>query len=363
MPVLKNRPPKYAHHRASNQAYVKHRGKFTYLGPYGSSESRRAYARFIALLGSQTSVGASEGPSGPTVDVPAPPTALLIGELALQFYEHAKVYYRRGGKQTGEATTIRACLRPLVNRFGDEPAAEFGARKLKQVREDMIALGWVRYTVNKGTSIVKRFFRWAAEEELVAAHVAGAVCMVKGLEKDRSHAREKEPVKPVADLVVEATLPHVSDIVGAMIRVMRLTGMRPGEVLAMTKAEIDMSDPECWIFSPRVHKTAHRGKVRHVMIGPQCQEVLMPWILKAPTGQIFKIRRDSVRLAINRACLKAGVPHWHPNMIIHLVATEIRAKHGLEAAQVILGHASADITQTYADRDMRKAGEFIRKIG
>jgi integrase len=337
--------------------------QLTYLGEYNTRESRVAYARFIAKLGSQTSVDSQEATQKPAPDFPALSTSLLIGELALRFYEHAKIYYRRGGKPTGEATTIRACLRPLVNRFGHEPASDFGAKKLKLVREDMIALGWVRYTVNKAVSINKRFFRWCAEEEFIPAEVAGAVCMVKAPEKDRSHAKEKEPVGPVADEIVEATLPHVSDVVGAMIRVMRLTGMRPGEVLAMTKSEIDTSDPECWVFRPRAHKTAHRGKDRHVMIGPQCQAVLVPWILKAPTGRIFKIRRDSVRLAINRACLRAGVPHWHPNQIRHLVATEIRAKHGLEAAQVILGHATADITQTYAELYMSQAGEIIRKIG
>jgi site-specific recombinase XerC len=35
----------------------------------------------------------------------------------------------------------------------------------------------------------------------------------------------------------------------------------------------------------------------------------------------------------------------------------------LEAAQTILGHAKADVTQIYAERDAAKAIEIIRKIG
>jgi integrase len=38
-------------------------------------------------------------------------------------------------------------------------------------------------------------------------------------------------------------------------------------------------------------------------------------------------------------------------------------RFGLEAAQVVLGHASADITQVYAERNQKLAAEVIRQIG
>ena len=44
--------------------------------------------------------------------------------------------------------------------------------------------------------------------------------------------------------------------------------------------------------------------------------------------------------------------HWHPNQLRHAVGTELRKRFGLEAAQVVLGHATADVTQIYAERDM-----------
>lgn len=43
--------------------------------------------------------------------------------------------------------------------------------------------------------------------------------------------------------------------------------------------------------------------------------------------------------------------------------TEIRKRFGLEAAQVILGHASADVTQVYAERDLQKAVQIMREVG
>lgn len=55
--------------------------------------------------------------------------------------------------------------------------------------------------------------------------------------------------------------------------------------------------------------------------------------------------------------------YWHPNQLRHARGTEIRKQFGLEAAQVILGHAAADVTQVYAERDAEKAREVARKIG
>ena len=36
-------------------------------------------------------------------------------------------------------------------------------------------------------------------------------------------------------------------------------------------------------------------------------------------------------------------------------ATEVRKRYGLKAAQVTLGHATADVTQVYAERDLELA--------
>ena len=55
--------------------------------------------------------------------------------------------------------------------------------------------------------------------------------------------------------------------------------------------------------------------------------------------------------------------HWAPNQLRHSRATEIRKDQGLEAAQVTLGHSSAQITQVYAERDHRLAAEVAKRSG
>jgi site-specific recombinase XerC len=43
--------------------------------------------------------------------------------------------------------------------------------------------------------------------------------------------------------------------------------------------------------------------------------------------------------------------------------TQIRKQFGLEAAQVVLGHAAANITQVYADRDYALAARVAKEVG
>lgn len=55
---------------------------------------------------------------------------------------------------------------------------------------------------------------------------------------------------------------------------------------------------------------------------------------------------------------------WHPHQLRHLAATEIRRAFGLEASALVLGHASATLTdQVYAERDEGKVAEVMRQVG
>ncbi len=358
MPRLVHKLPKYSLHKPSGQARVKYNGKTKYLGKYGSPESKEAYAAFVA------SIPKVEESTTTTFADPAPGAVLLIGEIVLRYGVHAKSYYARDGVPTGEHTTIHYGLRPLVELFAELPANEFGPRKLKQVRQAMIDRGWSRRYCNKAANLVKRCFKWAESEEFVPKGTSYGLKTVEGLREGRSGAREKPPVGPADDAHLEAILPRVTELVGDLLRTMRLTGMRPGEIIRMTAAEIDRTDPSCWEFKPGRHKTSHHGKSRTIFLGPKAQEIILPRFMKAAEdGKLFPITRDGLLSSVKRACREAGVPAFSPNQLRHTVGTEVRAQFGLEHAQVTLGHSRADVTQTYAERDMAKAREVARKIG
>ena len=73
--------------------------------------------------------------------------------------------------------------------------------------------------------------------------------------------------------------------------------------------------------------------------------------------------RDSYRRAIDYAIARAGVPHWHPHQLRHRCATRVRQEFGLDAAQVVLGHKSAAVTEVYAEVDRAKAVAVMSRIG
>ena len=85
-----------------------------------------------------------------------------------------------------------------------------------------------------------------------------------------------------------------------------------------------------------------------------------------PDGTRETIKEWQARLTdADKAELKAWYKkhHWHPHQLRHNYATYVRKQFGLEAAQVLLGHSKADVTQIYAERDMQHAATVASKIG
>ena len=399
MPRRTPRVPKYRHYKPKDLAVIRLDGHDVYLGKYDSPESREKYRRVVAeWLARQ-----------PVLPDASKPRAVLspelsINDLILAFWtRHAEKHYRRpDGTPTGELDNYRDSLRPLRRLYGRSPAGDFSPLGLKAVRQDLIDAGLSRTTINQRVGRIVRLFKWAASEELVPAAVYHALKTVSGLPKGRSAAREPTPVRPVPDADVEAVRPHVARQVWAMIELQRLTGMRPGEVVAIRTRDLDTSD-EVWAYTPDRHKTEHRGKQRTIFLGPLAQAVVRPWLRPDPSEYLFQpkeamaeYRREQRRRrttplypsvlartpkanpkyrpgaryspqtychAVQYGCARGGVASWSPNQLRHATATRIRERFSLEAAQVVLGHAKADVTQVYAERDLKKAREVMAAVG
>jgi integrase len=274
--------PSYRLHKQSGQAVVTLNDglggrRDVLLGEYGTTESRAEYARVIA----EWEANGRRLPSAGGARAPD----ISINELLLSYVQFCEGYYRHpDGTATSEADNIRLALRPLRQLYGHTPAADFDSLALEALREEMTRGGRCRNRVNKDISRVRRLFRWAAAKKLVPVAVHDSLATVEGLKAGRSAARETAPVRPVADHVVEATLPHMRPQVAAMVRLQLLTGMRPGEVVVMRGMDLEMTG-KVWAYHPGSdqgahgkHKTAHRGQDRVILIGPRAQDVLRPWL-------------------------------------------------------------------------------------
>ncbi len=386
-----SRIPSYRRHKSTGRAVVTLDGKDFYLGLWNSKASEVEYDRLIAEW-------IANGRRLRTAE-----TETTVSEVLNAYRKFAEGYYRRDGKHTSEYSLIVDALKVVRELYGRKNADEFGPLALKVVRQRMIDSGRGRSSINKMVGRIRRCFRWATENELVRAEVYHGLMAVSGLKQGRSEARETAPIQPIADADVQAILPHLSQTVCDMVRLQRLTGSRPQDVYNLRPCDVDTS-AEVWLYRPEHHKTEHHGRERVIAIGPKGQEILRPYLLRAKEDYCFspaeaeKQRREaaglkrktpqhqgnrpgsnkkrrpkttpgeqydanSYRRAIHRACDKAGVDRWSPNRLRHSAGTEIRKQFGLEAAQVILGHAKADVTQIYAERDHQKAIEIMREIG
>ena len=199
--------PKYRKHRATGQAVVSIAGHDHYLGPHGTKASRLEYDR---LIGEWLAAGR------PTTIATA--TDRTVAELIHAYKRFAEHYYRKNGKITNEVTAIASAAKIVRELYANEFADAFGPLKLQVVQQAMIRAGWSRRHINKQVGRVVRMFSWGVSQELVQAGVAQALREVKGLHKGRTDAREAAPVPPVADTVVDATLPHLPAVVADMVR-------------------------------------------------------------------------------------------------------------------------------------------------
>jgi integrase len=264
--------PSYRKHKPTGQAVVTLNGKDRYLGCHGTAASKAEYDRLIAEW-------LACGRHLPKTD------SLSVNEVILAYVRYATGYYSSGG-ETSEVARIKDAARPLKRLFGHVPAAEFGPRKLKAVREAMLAKGWCRTNVNHQIHRIKRMFNWAVSEELVAPEVYHGLQAVSGIRKGMTDVRESAPIKPVPEMVLQTTLPKLPPALRAVAELQFLTGMRPGEALALRTVDLETSG-RVWTYKPEKHKTAHHGHERTIFIGPRAQEIVKPWLKTDLQANLF----------------------------------------------------------------------------
>lgn len=380
------------------------RRRTIYLGDPGSEEAETEYRRVVGEWLAAGGVLAAVSIKRKRVEQQPTVADVFAAYAASDMSEHAR----------GELAAIRP---RVVERYGDTPAADFTPMMLKAIVEQAFGTAtrkllskngnefdtgspWKRSTITRRQREVVRIFEYGVTVGLVPVTVPQALTMLRS----PKIGLESKPVRVVPRGHIRLCWPHMSKRIRAMVLVQLLTGARPGEVVAMTPGQIDRSR-QIWSYVPSTHKTAYRGDVRRIELGPRCQRVLMPFMLRPDDKALFSPREtwrewlqdrnearktpnscgnrpgtnvaqdpkwqpgeeysvDSYRRAISRACDLAGIEHWTPHRLRHSAATKIRRVFGLEAARVVLGHTDANLTAAvYAERDERLASDVAKKMG
>lgn len=227
MPRPKNLQPVYKLHKPTNTARCWVGGKWVSRGRYGSPESRVEHARILSTIAASAAESNANKPQPTPVTSADDPT---IAEVLAAFMQYARGKYRHAdGKPKSELYDYKLSARPLLEELAHTPAKDFGPKALKMVRGKMLAAGWCRKPTNARIDRIKRVFKWAASEELVPAAVFHALKTVDGLRAGEWGAKDRAPVQPVADAVVDATLPFLNRYLRGLVTFQRLNGCRPSE--------------------------------------------------------------------------------------------------------------------------------------
>lgn len=118
-------------------------------------------------------------------------------------------------------------------------------------------------------------------------------------------------------------------------------GLRVGELVALDRRSVDQA---------RGRILVERGKTKHAkrFVTVLDGAVALP---DEGEGRVFSFTAQALRLALRRACERAGVPRMTPHTLRHLHASRAWHSHGLSPAEVAarLGHASPVVTmETYS---------------
>jgi integrase len=321
--------------------------------------------------------------------------------------KHIEGYYRHpDGTPTGTAADIKVALGYLKRLYAPLPIGEFGVPELKAVREAMVTDGRVRNQVNKRVSMIRSFVRWCVEERLAPAVVLTELKAVRPLAAGRCGAVEGKAVQPADPATVEKAVPFMPPAVRAIVKLLRLTGARPTELMTMRPRDLDRAG-DTWAYTVSRHKGSWRGKSRLIHLGPEARAVLSPWLDGCdPDEYVFTparseaarsaeraarratpkwpshVRRNSEKkarsrrelaprynrltllTAVRRACEKAQVVPFSPYQLRHLRAAELRKQFDLEVVRAVLGHSAKSMSDHYSQSaDAELAGKAMATAG
>jgi integrase len=310
MPYPATHIPKLQRHVSTGRAFARFAGREVYFGTWGTPEAKARYDDAVRrwLDNGRRLPGADE--------------RTTVTELLAAFWEHAERHYVKAGRPTSEQHTFRSLLRLVRRLYGGTAADDFGPVALETCRRELVAGGYARRSVNQHVGRIRSVWRWGVSRQLVAPETVVALGSLPPLLRGRTEAPETEPVTPVPEADLAATLPLLPPVLRTVAEFQLLTGARPAEALSLRWADVDadgakVGHPGVWLYRVRdgVNKTEHHGRSRTVLIGPRAQELIRPLLTADPAAPVFRKPRrpggpytvGGYRQAVESACEAAAL--------------------------------------------------------
>ncbi|KAF0125441.1 MAG: integrase family protein [Elusimicrobia bacterium] len=222
----------------------------------------------------------------------------------------------------------------LGEKFGDIPAGNIPAVDLQIYYNEIRARSSIS-TANRYLTLIKAVYNNGLHKEIY--HGPNPAAKV---------SKGKEPPNRTRYLThgeIRVLLGSCDARIFPLLACAIYTGMRRGEMLALTWANIDLAGGLIYILQSK------SGKPREIPIAPNLRDILAGIGPQGPAAKVFDMPIITLRRLFDKALRATGIMGFHFHDLRHTFASHFIMKTGnLPALQKILGHASPIMTQRYA---------------
>jgi integrase len=261
-----------------------------------------------------------------------------------------------GGADDAFGQVPAADLRPLhVQKWvdGEHPHR----RMTKGGGAETIMRRWGPTTRNNAIGAVKRAFAWGREQGYLDANP------IKEMRKPTPRKRETIPDPEGVAKLFGAVRGPLAELLGAI----KATGCRPGEVMTLTAAGVDLDAGTWTVRNKTRHKTGQPTRTVHLTRA--MVEVSRGLVERHPEGSLFRNsrgnawNRHAIAWALNRLRSRLGLGEEVVSYALrHLFATDLRQAGVPDATiAVLMGHSDTKMVERVYGAHLKDRAEHLKE--
>jgi len=285
-------------------------------------------------------------------------TALPTGKTIKDFWPMFKAHLKAHMAESTWKDMVPLWEKRLLPFFGKTELPEFSAAQIKLYRDARLKEGGGRRMINKETTYLRSFFKWASSDEV-------GICPPLTFKTQQLRYVRPQPQiisqQDLTKIIAAAEWPFYA----LYFMLLYVLGMRKSEAGTRRWEDVNWSDRSIQV------KAGKWGKHRVLPVQGAVMDALKAqWEgYDRPTeGFIFptrwrpkknKIPVLHIRKPLEAACKAAGVSqHIYPHLLRHSGATHMLISGSdLRTVQEMLGHSSSRVTEVYTHLNL----EHLRK--
>jgi integrase len=295
----------------------------------------------------------------PLADIEAEREAPNMGDLIARFREE---HFRR--LRASSAADYDRMIRNYVLKHFSESTkvADVTFSDIDRLHGKITRLGY-EHRANRVVAMLSKMFALAVHWGMRADNP------VRGIERNREHARRRYMTSDELARIVEALAKFPDKDIADALRLLLLTGARRNEVLTMRWEHLNLTDGT-WSKPPASTK---QNAPHSVPLSAPARALLADRLGQRVDGEVYvfpgngsKKHIVNVWHAWQRICKTTGIKGLRVHDLRHSFASQLAsAGHSLNLIGALLGHTQAATTHRYAhlfDDPLRKATEQVGAV-